>query len=153
MTYDNCAICMSSLEEGDVIELPNCGHKFHAACIVQWYIDTTRGCPLCRAEPEGTYRRYMSDQGKVKLCQQLARRKVCDPIIRTNCKKLTKANKELQELYSSRAQFNRENKEIIKKHYSWRKLIWKKQREIRKFKDNISSIPILNLIQELRKRK
>jgi len=149
---DNCVICMSSLREGDSIQLPSCGHIFHSTCIVQWYLDTTRGCPLCRSEPEGTFGRFMSDQGKVKLCQQLSRRKKCNIIIKRACKKLTEANKELKNVYSERAQFNRENREILKKYNSFRQLIWEKKRNIRKANDTIKSIPMLNLIQELRKR-
>ena len=64
MSNENCVICMSTIENGDCVML-ECGHIFHATCIVQWYLDTRNGCPLCRAEPTGTYRKFMTDQGRI----------------------------------------------------------------------------------------
>lgn len=46
----DCAVCLSLLEEGDVVRmLPACHHVFHVACIDKW-LSSSASCPLCRAE-------------------------------------------------------------------------------------------------------
>ncbi|KAJ3685126.1 hypothetical protein LUZ61_014290 [Rhynchospora tenuis] len=47
---DECAVCLSSLEEGEVVRmLPACRHVFHVACIDKW-LTSSASCPVCRAD-------------------------------------------------------------------------------------------------------
>ena len=49
-TIDDCVICISNIENNDVIKiLPNCLHFYHDKCINEWLIDNNN-CPMCRAE-------------------------------------------------------------------------------------------------------
>ena len=46
---DNCAICMEALGE-DGVPL-NCGHLYHAKCVIPWLQKGNRSCPTCRDKP------------------------------------------------------------------------------------------------------
>ncbi|CAN1123349.1 E3 ubiquitin-protein ligase ATL41 [Linum perenne] len=51
-----CAVCLSLLEEDEMVRcLPNCGHRFHAECVDKWLSCHTT-CPICRTEAEPTIR-------------------------------------------------------------------------------------------------
>ncbi|KAF5756425.1 putative chromatin regulator PHD family [Helianthus annuus] len=52
-SQDNeCAVCLSSFEDGQMIRaLPNCKHHFHAECIDKW-LGSQTSCPICRHEVE-----------------------------------------------------------------------------------------------------
>ncbi|CAI0387521.1 unnamed protein product, partial [Linum tenue] len=46
---ESCAVCLCAFEEGEEVrQLPNCGHRFHVACIDMW-LYSHPDCPLCRA--------------------------------------------------------------------------------------------------------
>ena len=42
-----CAICLDSLEDDDVVRLPDCLHLFHADCLHPW-LKQRNTCPLCK---------------------------------------------------------------------------------------------------------
>lgn len=48
-----CTICISSLKSGscgdEIRQMPNCSHKFHSECIVEWLTHNAITCPVCRA--------------------------------------------------------------------------------------------------------
>mmetsp|Transcript_40682 Transcript_40682/g.107468 ORF Transcript_40682/g.107468 Transcript_40682/m.107468 type:complete len:125 (-) Transcript_40682:21-395(-) len=44
-----CAICLGSWEEEDVIKTTQCQHAFHEECIGNW-LRTARTCALCRQD-------------------------------------------------------------------------------------------------------
>lgn len=56
--YDDCAICLETMQDGALIKTLDCGHFFHMKCVyemaVQNAADATRTqpvkCPLCRAD-------------------------------------------------------------------------------------------------------
>lgn len=51
-----CAVCLSSFEEGDHIRQLPCCHFFHRDCVDKWLDHQQTTCPLCRASlvPEET---------------------------------------------------------------------------------------------------
>ena len=56
---DDAAIAppTSELEEQEVFRLKDCGHEFHAECLVSWTVLRKKNCPICRTvyyheEPE-----------------------------------------------------------------------------------------------------
>lgn len=46
-----CAICLGALAERPVYTLDECGHTFHADCIMRWFRSKQDMCPLCRRLP------------------------------------------------------------------------------------------------------
>lgn len=50
---EECALCMDSFAQDDVLRVLHCQHYFHAACIDRWLLRgsmgrKTRSCPLCQ---------------------------------------------------------------------------------------------------------
>eukprot|EP00871_Galdieria_phlegrea_P001855 jgi/Galph1/2670/GphlegSOOS_G1373.1 len=45
-----CAVCLETVEVGDVLRLLDCGHAFHTSCITHWLASANR-CPLCNVPP------------------------------------------------------------------------------------------------------
>lgn len=47
---ENCPVCLLTFDTSVIVkELPNCGHFFHAECIIPW-LEKTNTCPMCRHE-------------------------------------------------------------------------------------------------------
>ncbi len=44
-----CAICLANVENNDTMELTECGHIFHIACINR-HRSNNNNCPVCRRE-------------------------------------------------------------------------------------------------------
>lgn len=44
---DNCTICMSPIDRGDVVYDILCKHVFHCRCLDEW-MHRSRTCPMCR---------------------------------------------------------------------------------------------------------
>lgn len=44
----NCAICLTALENNTIIRKLSCNHKFHYKCIDKWLEDKHK-CPICRS--------------------------------------------------------------------------------------------------------
>lgn len=48
--HNSCSICLSDYVTEDIlIDLPNCRHCYHKACISEW-LELHNNCPLCKAE-------------------------------------------------------------------------------------------------------
>mmetsp|Transcript_64484 Transcript_64484/g.135306 ORF Transcript_64484/g.135306 Transcript_64484/m.135306 type:complete len:384 (-) Transcript_64484:301-1452(-) len=48
---ETCVICLSNIEEGDECRITQCGHQFHADCVLSWWMYKQRRtlrCPMCR---------------------------------------------------------------------------------------------------------
>jgi hypothetical protein len=46
-TETTCAICLTRLQEGDVVGNISCGHVFHKECLKDW-LPRRNTCPLCQ---------------------------------------------------------------------------------------------------------
>ena len=49
-----CVICTDALEGGageQSVHALECGHRFHSSCILTWFRNGNKTCPLCRDEP------------------------------------------------------------------------------------------------------
>jgi len=96
---DKCPICMDVLATPDtcsssacgteqVYKIPECGHRFHISCLMQWF-RCERRCPMCRDDGldcdnrnlttvEAERRWWPCEQareGRIKLIKQMCRRK------------------------------------------------------------------------------
>src|SRR5271167_352459 len=51
----DCSICLQALSGGGDMFALDCTHKFHARCILEWFIRRHHfKCPLCQRESFGT---------------------------------------------------------------------------------------------------
>jgi hypothetical protein len=47
ITTDVCSICYDTLDTEPQYTIPDCNHTFHTNCIVHWFRNGYRHCPLC----------------------------------------------------------------------------------------------------------
>lgn len=47
---DLCPICFEELQDGDILRVLPCKHKFHALCVDAWLLNSSSLCPLCRVD-------------------------------------------------------------------------------------------------------
>ena len=56
---EKCSICMSEMEEGEVVSTLKCNHKYHKECVEEYLSQHSNKCPICRAnvsdEPDYKY--------------------------------------------------------------------------------------------------
>ena len=57
---NQCAICQETLQTGTPIQLQNCRHQFHSACIRQW-LSINPHCPVCRNDIRETHEQANND--------------------------------------------------------------------------------------------
>jgi hypothetical protein len=71
-----CVVCLTPVEEGEPCRVTQCGHSFHADCIMHWWMYKPRKtlkCPVCRTrqrrhthvEPKA-----LSAEHEMEECQQ-----------------------------------------------------------------------------------
>jgi hypothetical protein len=44
---DECTICLSEFEHGEILAVLPCGHRFHDECVREWLACSVK-CPLCK---------------------------------------------------------------------------------------------------------
>ncbi|KAJ6438953.1 Pol-like protein [Purpureocillium lavendulum] len=47
---NDCAICLETLQDADVIRALPCKHVFHSECLLTWAVARHNSCPLCKAQ-------------------------------------------------------------------------------------------------------
>lgn len=45
-----CPICFDSFEDGQILRVLPCSHRFHALCVDPWLLNSSTHCPLCRVD-------------------------------------------------------------------------------------------------------
>lgn len=45
-----CSICLEEIKEDNFI-LEDCEHNFHVKCIMKWFRQGNKTCPICRSDP------------------------------------------------------------------------------------------------------
>ena len=67
----DCAICQESFFEYGPTHKLECGHEFHANCIVSWFRSGQKSCPICRDEVDNTITNdmnYLKRLTKMRSC-------------------------------------------------------------------------------------
>eukprot|EP00250_Pteridium_aquilinum_P019049 c24271_g5_i1 orf=346-1665(-) len=49
-SYDICAICLEDYEDGEMLRILPCNHRFHCSCIDAWLINWRAFCPTCKQD-------------------------------------------------------------------------------------------------------
>lgn len=45
-----CPICFEGFENGEVLRILPCKHRFHAKCVDPWLLNSSSHCPMCRVD-------------------------------------------------------------------------------------------------------
>ena len=151
---NTCAICLCEMTDDESIyTIPECNHKFHTNCALQWYRQTNQtNCPLCRSNPDDIFGINMgSRNGRISLWKRLGRRKSCPKEVRKALDKLKRA-KEMSIIASKEiTEFKRTHKELMKIFNKLRNNKWNKWRGITRAERELDALPTLILIREFSK--
>lgn len=45
-----CPICFEDFEDGQILRVLPCNHRFHALCVDPWLLNSSTHCPMCRVD-------------------------------------------------------------------------------------------------------
>jgi Ring finger domain len=155
-TQDTCCICCREYTENEsVYSLPDCGHKYHTECIINWYITTDiNQCPYCRNVPNPinfSINNFLllSRRKRFTFMQKLGRRKECPKQLKNAIEKYRNTINNGKNIRKEIRLIN--NNPIFKELYKKRTMLRRKERtnhnRLYKWKSVITDFPILPLIQ------
>jgi hypothetical protein len=126
---DPCAICMESVEtEAYAFE---CGHTFHATCLVGWLRQGNLSCPTCRADV-GEHLDAMTLRERAKyLRTTVARRKSCPAELRSLVASVRRAEEAEREATRECTEHHRAHADVFKTHNRLRARKWTAKRRAR----------------------
>jgi hypothetical protein len=141
-----CVICLSILEDeslNGVYIIPECKHKFHSDCLMNWFRQGQSGCPLCRSKPDNMS--YMDRKAKLSFLRKYALRKEAPELLRSLAKNVREQEKVVNNCKKElRSEIN-ENKDIIKTLRKKKSDSWKERRKLSKYIDTLVGFPILEI--------
>ena len=151
-SHDNtCAICICEMTEDESIyTIPECNHKFHTNCALQWYRQTNNtNCPVCRSNPNNLFGVDTGTRnGRIKLWKRLGRRKSCPKEVKKALDRLKRADENHKKVIREWREYKNENKEFMKTFNKMRNARRKKLMLVSRAERELDSLPNLILIRE-----
>ena len=149
---NTCAICLCEMtDDENTYTIPECNHKFHTNCALQWYRQTEQtNCPLCRSNPNDLFG-LGNRNGRIKLWKRLGRRKSCPKHVKKALDKLKRAKEISTKASKEFAEFKREHKEFMKTFSKLRNNKWNKWRGVSRAERDMDALPTLILVREFSK--
>ena len=150
LDLDTCAICLNDLDGDNIYTIPECNHKFHQLCIIEWYrrLGSDCGCPLCRSSPEGqTY--FSHRRGTINVYKQMSRRKNCPEVVKKLCTKHTECVKKQAERKKEANEYKRQHKEIFNEYQRLRRKSWQINSRKWKLESQLLGLPSLLLLRSI----
>ena len=121
-----CPICHECVEGNDY-EL-ECGHVFHAACIVPWFRNGNASCPVCRDVRQKLI--GLDLNSRARLLMRKSRAKHAPPDLTRAVARVRKAVARAKEARDALAAFKREHRELLKRHSVLTRHTWKSGRKV-----------------------
>lgn len=109
-----CTICLEEVTD-DAHEL-ECGHKFHASCLIPWLRQGGMSCPSCRTDltTECPYP-YLAVRARASyLRSTIARRSTAPVALRNLVKRVKNAEQREREARSALRAFKQDNGDLLK---------------------------------------
>jgi len=152
-----CSICLDSIAEDNngIYTVPECSHKFHNTCIIEWLRTGSGSCPVCRgtqsARTRGYY--YFCDKKNiVRLVLAHSKRKDAPkPLVRL-VKKYERTREDEKQMKKELTIFRKEHKELFKKKTKLQSKHWSLIRRLRSLRNELSSIPIQPVRRDVKKK-
>ena len=148
---DICSICHDTFND-NYYEIPECKHKFHTPCIIEWYRTGNIRCPYCNSTPSvmGENNYYHSRKytlGKYKIITNYCKRKDANPKIIKKVESIRKLNdkvKEYNKLIKNIKDESGTYAELSKKIKALKRSRWSIERNIlNKKKELVDSVNII----------
>ena len=146
-SLQTCSICLDNMiETGENIYMvPECSHKFHNTCIIEWLRTGSGTCPVCRGNQSSKTRNcyYFSDKKNIlRMVLTYSKRKDAPKKLVKLVKKYEKTRDEAKDVKKKFSIFKKEHKEIFKKRSQLGSKNWVLIRKLRNLKNELSSVPI-----------
>lgn len=134
---DHCLICHDDIESENSYVLPECNHKYHVSCIIQWFRLGNSNCPYCNSTPTintssyDYYSKKKETQYKYSVIKNFSKKSEEYPILKNKIKTIENLNNQLKELKKNQQCIKDEigtYKEIKKKFNKNISCIWNKNR-------------------------
>ena len=109
----DCSVCADALDADDqsVVTL-ECGHTFHATCIVRWFRIGGSTCPNCRADRGDAVWRIHTRGTRLSQMRRRAHNRLT-PDVRSKLKRLDHYRRRLREVLSQRRAFRSEHRDVF----------------------------------------
>ena len=109
-----CAICLLEMDESSGYKLPECGHRFHANCIISWFRSKHESCPLCRTHPAVTMKPPDIFQRAKLLIEQQTSGEIDDLFVKERIDEIKESEIKEAQHQGELAQAVRHYKEVLK---------------------------------------
>lgn len=124
-----CSICTDELGGDNVCTLSECGHRFHAQCIVNWF-RLKRSCPMCRCE--GSLGMRVADiRTRCSQLRKRALRKDAPSELKRLVARLRESESEVKDASSRLREFVQEKKTVLKEAERLRREVHRRRRLVR----------------------
>jgi hypothetical protein len=140
---NNCSICLDNMiDENFIYTIPECNHKFHTNCIIEWFRTEHGNCPLCRGTPGLSVR---NRKNLLSIILNYAKRKNAPKQLVKMVDKYKKLREAHKTTRSDMTIFKRTNKEILNKYRKLRSKNFNLYMKLNASKRELSSLPVRHI--------
>ena len=150
-TFDGetCSICTDSLEGGGAVHTIECGHAYHAACIIEWFRRGADTCPNCR-DVSCTHMSAPTVFARAKFLRRSSHLKKAPEALKKAVERVRKAEKQAADASNELRTFETTHREVLKRHRTLLRHRWngrarklKMERELGVYESAEFPIPLL----------
>lgn len=126
----SCSICLEDIGETEDKHTLDCGHIFHATCLLKWtFHGNGRSCPTCRASTDSVGLGYMTTRVRASyLRRTIARRKNAPADLLRLVKRVRSAEAKAKDASRKYVETRRKYADILKECRKMRSAKWSARR-------------------------